>query len=121
MTRHASRGSDGRFAVSTANTPEAGAHDVKGIESSTDLPVGNISADARGPLDQARYAPAGDEIDGPTGHRRAILVDAETGGKLGEVGLNELHSALDRSSQKRLLHRYAAGGDDHLDYLVSGE
>jgi hypothetical protein len=121
MTRHVSRGSDGRFAVSTTNTPEAGAHDVKGIESSTELPFDDVSVSARGSLDQPRYAPSGDQIDGSTGHRRAVLVDAETGGRLGEILLDDLHSVLDRPSQKRLVHRYAAGGDDHLDYLVSGE
>ncbi|HUN30381.1 MAG TPA: hypothetical protein VMU95_00060 [Trebonia sp.] len=120
MTRHGERGSDGRF-VSTQNTPEADEHSVKGIESSTELSLDNVSADARGPLDDPRYAPSGDEIDGGTAHRRAILVDAQTGGKLGEIGLADLHSVLDRASQKRLIHRHAVGGDDHLDYLVSGE
>jgi hypothetical protein len=121
MSKHGYRDpGTGRF-VSTHNTPQAGEHDVKGIESMTDLPIDYESASARGPLDQARKGPSGDEIDGGTGHRRAILVDAETGGKLGEIGLSDLHSMLDRPSQKALVHRYAAGGDDHLDYLVSGE
>jgi hypothetical protein len=121
MSKHGYRDADtGRF-VSTQNTPEAGEHDVKGIESMTALPIDNASANARGPLDQPRHAPSGDEIDGGTGYRRAILVDPETGGKLGEIGLADLHSVLDRPSQKALLHRYAAGGDDHLDFLVSGE
>jgi hypothetical protein len=130
MTRHTRRSSAGRFtSASTTNAPEASAG---AFATRTALPIDDESG---GNWDGAEmhphYGPQADELAQGGAqrlpHRRGAVVDADTGQHLGELSEDALsqvlrdHAGGGRATVKRNNHLDAAGGDDHLAYLLGGE
>ena len=118
MSKHDHRDpGTGRFAVSTRNTPEASEHSVKGVDTYAEgLPVADVSgAPSPNTETHARYAPQGDQLDGGTGRRKAIIIDAASGQHLGTVDQDALRHLIGRRSGHLADHVA-----DEENYIVSG-
>jgi hypothetical protein len=118
MARHSNRGLDGRFSTAIKNTPEATAADFDTYADG--VPMRDASADDLRPgMQRPRYAPSGDNIDGPTGGPRHVaLIDAQSGQHLGTVTEDALRPLIGRRNGN--LGGRLSGEHDALGYIATG-
>lgn len=85
MARHSHRSAaTGRFAK---------------VDPETDFVPDNVSgAASQYTQSQANHGPSGDQLDGPTGHRSAVIIDAASGQHLATVAQDDLRQLLGRTN-----------------------